>query len=173
MNIKIYKIKSNTIKKIIFSKFIDKRGSFQRIFCKRDLKKIRFNLKQINLAKNLKAKTFRGFHFQKKNKENKIITVLKGKIIFYAININIISKNYLKVFKTEMSEDSNFGLYIPKNFATAYFTLKPMTEIIYYMSNYYYSNDTNGINYKDPKIKIKLPYQPKLISEKDKNWKFL
>ena len=130
-------------------------------------------MKQINLAKNLKTGTFRGFHYQKKHKENKIIIILKGKIIFYAINIKKFSKNYLKVFKIQISEKNNFGLYIPKNFATAYFTLKPMTEILYYMSDYYYYNDGYGINYKDPKIKIKLPYKPKLISEKDKNWKFL
>jgi dTDP-4-dehydrorhamnose 3,5-epimerase len=173
MNIKIHKIKSNSIKKIIFNRFLDKRGYFQRIFCKRELKKIKFHLKQINLVKNLKAKTFRGFHYQKKNKEDKIIILLKGKIIFYAVNINKLSKNYLKIFKIQISENSNFGLYIPGNFATAYFTLKPMTEIIYYMSNYYYNNDAYGINYKDPKIKIKLPCQPKLISTKDENWKFL
>lgn len=167
MNIKLIQTPLKDIKKIVYSKFIDNRGSFQRLFCNKELKKLKFKVKQINLSINLKKNTFRGFHYQNKNKEKKIIKVLKGSLIFYVLNINKYSSDYLKSFKIKISEKDNFGLYISDCYATAYFTTEKNTQIIYLMNNYYNPKYAKVINYKDPKIKIKLPRKPFVISKKD------
>jgi len=172
MDIKIVKTPLNDIHKIVYSKFSDKRGSFQRLFCNSKLNKFKFNIKQINLSKNIKSNTFRGFHYQSKFKEKKIIKVLKGSLIFYVINIDKFSKDYSKSLSFRISENNNFSLYISDKFATAYFTTKPNTHILYLMNNYYMPKFAKGINYKDPRFKIKLPNKPKVISKKDLNWNF-
>ena len=41
------------------------------------------------------------------------------------------------------------------------------------MGNYYAPKYSQGINYKDPKLKIRLAYKPKVISKKDRNLNFL
>ena len=146
MQFKIVQIKINEIYKIVYNKFIDKRGSFQRLFCNKDFGKLKFNLKQINLSKNKTKGTFRGLHYQSKLKEKKIIKVLKGEIILYLVNINLKSKNYLKMKKIKISEKDNFLIYVTKDYATAYFTLKNNTEILYFMSNYYSPKHSKGIN---------------------------
>lgn len=171
MKLKLIKIKINEIYKIVYNKFVDKRGSFQRLFCNKDIEKLKFSLKQINLSKNKTKGTFRGLHYQSKFKEKKIIKVLKGEVIFYLLNINLNSKDYLKMKKIKISEKDDFLIYVTKDYATAYFTLKKNTEILYFMSNYYSPKHSKGINYKDPKIKLKLPFEPKVISKKDKEWK--
>ena len=173
MKIKIIKTPLKDINKIVYSKFVDTRGSFQRLFCDIKLKKLKFKVKQINLSTNSKKNTFRGFHYQKKHKEKKIIKVLKGSLVFYVLNINKYSSDYLNTFKIKISDKDNFGLFISDYYATAYFTTKKNTQILYLMNNYYNPKDSRGINFKDPKIKIKLPRKPYVISKKDENWDYI
>ena len=52
-------------------------------------------------------------------------------------------------------------------------TLSKNTELLYLMSNFYSPGSAMGIKYNDPKIKIKWPKKPKIISPKDKNLKTL
>ena len=173
MNLHLKKTSCKQINKLIYSQFKDNRGEFLRIFCQKTLKEIKFKIKQINISKNPKIGTFRGFHFQNIYREAKIFNVLKGEVFFYAINLDKKNKNYLKKAKFKMSEKSGFAIHVPKHFATAFFTLKSNTEILYLMDNYYKPKYAKGINYNDPKIKIKLPSKPKIISEKDKNWTYI
>ena len=81
---------SNGLKLIKFKKNKDNRGSFTRIFCKEIFlkNKIFKNLNQINLSQNLKAGTFRGFHYQKNPYgEAKVITCLSGKIFLCLLDV--------------------------------------------------------------------------------------
>mgnify|MGYP000891422947 CR=1 FL=1 len=173
MNLHLKKTYYKEINKLCYSQFKDNRGEFLRIFCEKTLKQTKFKIKQINISKNPIKGTFRGFHFQNTFGESKIFNVLKGEVYFYVINIKKENKNYLKGAKFKISEKSRFAIQVPKHFATAFFTLKPNTEILYLMNNYYKPKYAKGINYNDPKIKIKLPSKPKIISDKDKNWRFI
>ena len=62
--------------------------------------------------------------------------------------------------KIKISEKDDFLIYVTKDYACM-FTLKKNTEILYFMSNYYSPKHSKGINYKDPKIKLKLPFEPR------------
>lgn len=164
----IFLIKSKKLK--------DNRGFFLRGFCKKILKnnRLNFNIKQINFSYNQQKYTLRGFHYQKKPYgENKIIKCVNGSVMLVLLNIDSKSKNYLNHKKIFLSEkDSNF-VYISKNYATAFITLKPRTLVVYYMSNYYKVKKSFGIKYNDPKLRIKWPIKPKIISKKDNNFKLL
>ena len=173
MNLYLKKTSYKEINKLIYSKFKDNRGEFLKIFSQKTLKQINFKIKEINISKNPTKGTFRGFHFQNIYGESKIFHVLKGEVYFFAINLKKKNKSYLKLAKFKISEKSGFAIHVPKHFATAFFTLKSNTEILYLMNNYYKPRYAKGINYSDPKIKIKLPFKPKIISEKDKNWSFI
>ncbi len=63
-------LKTNIIDcyKLNFNKKNDKRGSFQRSFCKKTLKKekINFEIKQSNISINTNKYTLRGFHYLRK-----------------------------------------------------------------------------------------------------------
>ena len=52
-------------------------------------------------------------------------------------------------------------------------TISKNTELLYLMSNFYNPSSAMGIKYNDPKIKIKWPKKPKIISLKDKSLKAL
>ena len=161
----------NKIKLIKLKKHTDKRGLFRRIFCKRIFKKINsfIDVKQINLSTNPKKGTLRGLHYQKGNfSEKKIIFCTKGKLFFVALNIDPKSKNYLKYESFTLNEKDDFALFVDNKYATGSLTLSKNTELLYLMSNFFNPESARGIKYNDPKIKIKWPMKPLIISSKDK-----
>ena len=105
-------MKNNQIPKIIKSKiYKDKRGSLKEIFKSKDYnKKFKFFL-LVSSKKNV----FRGFHFQKPKQQEKLVVVVKGKIIDYCIDLRKKSKTFGKVFKFTLKEKS--VLLVPKGFA--------------------------------------------------------
>ena len=154
----------------------DDRGVFRRSFCEKEFKEygINFGVKQGNISENYKKHTIRGFHYQVRPfSEDKIITCAKGEIFVVLININKKSKHYLKHLKIRLDEKLNKSLLISKNCASAFLTLKKNTLVFYYMSNFYKKRKDLGIRYNDPKLKINWPYKPKVISNRDKNFKDL
>ena len=152
--------------------FKDKRGYFSRDFCKKDLKKIKFEIKQINFSFNKIKHTLRGFHYNKKPyEEGKIISCISGKIFNVCIDLRKKSKTYLKVFSTTLSDQNMFSVIVPKGFANAYLTLEDNTKVLYYMDRFYKRNKGLGIKYNDKFFSIKWPHKPKKISKKDLSFK--
>ena len=84
-------MKKIKIPKIIKSKLHkDKRGSLKEIFRSKDYnKKFKFFL-LVSSKKNV----FRGFHFQKRKQQEKLVLVVKGKIIDYCIDLRKNSKTF-------------------------------------------------------------------------------
>lgn len=164
------------MKIIQLNKNIDKRGVFKRLFCTKEFisRKINVKIKQINISTNNTKHTLRGLHYQLGRwAEDKIIYCTKGKLFFVALNIDKKSKNYLK-YKTEIIEEFDDKIiFINKNNATGFLTLQKNTEIIYFMTNFYNEKSANGILYNDPKINIKWPFKPVIISKKDRSFKKL
>ena len=161
---------------IYHKKNYDNRGFFMRSFCDKELKKvgINFKIRQTNLSYNKKNLTLRGFHFQKSPySEDKIISCLKGKLLLVLVDLNKKSPTYLNHIKIVLSENLNKSVLVSKKCATAFLTLRSNTLVSYYMSNYYKKNKGCGINYQDPKLKIKWTKKPKVISKRDENFLFL
>ncbi len=64
-------------------RYFDKRGFFQELFLQKN-----FKTKSIFTAIAFSKKNvIRGMHFQQKNKQTKIITVLSGKILDVSVNL--------------------------------------------------------------------------------------
>ena len=170
---KILKTKFKGTFLIKHKKNVDKRGYFVRDFCIHTLKKkkITFNIKQTNFSFNKSIATLRGFHYQKKPySESKIISCVKGKLLLVLLNVNTKSKDYLKHAKFILEESDNKSVLISNECATAFLTLKKNTLALYYMSDFYKKDKGTGIRFNDPKLNIKWPIKPKIISARDKNF---
>ena len=154
----------------------DQRGYFQRLFCKKIFNKLNISKKivQINESFSKKKGTVRGLHFQKsKSAEIKILRCVSGSLINVIVDTRRNSKTYLKHIKIKLSSKNNFMTYIPQGFANGIQTLEKNTKLVYFVSNYYNPKLEVGLNLFDPKLKIRLPLKPSVITKKDKNWKFL
>ena len=143
----------------------DNRGILRETFNNKILKK-KFIFEYCTTSKK---NVFRGFHFQKKNKQAKYVNVVKGKILDLAIDLRRKSKTFGKVFSIILSKNNALGLYIPAGFAHAYFSYENENIIYYKLDNYYNPKFEFGIDFNDPTLDIKLPRVKIKISKKDRN----
>ena len=112
---------------------IDLRGSLRETFNKRILNKS-FVFEYCTTSK---ANALRGFHFQYKFQQAKFVSVLKGKILDYVIDLRKNSKTFGKTFKIVLSDKNCLSLFIPEGFAHAYFSFEKENIIYYKLTNFY------------------------------------
>ena len=142
--------------------YYDKRGYLQEIYLKKNLKK-NFKFSLITFSRR---NVFRGFHFQSKNQQVKLIYLVKGSILDIVIDLRRKSKNFGKAYRFKLREKNI--LYIPKGFAHGFLTLSAENVLLYYMTNYRDAKNENGIVWNDKNLKIKFPVKKLIISKKDK-----
>lgn len=153
--------------------FKDTRGNFRRHFCKKEFKNagIKIDVAQGNVSESLTKGTLRGFHYKKgKSKETKVLSCLRGSIFHVAIDLRKKSKTYLKSFSRVIDSRTCESIIIPPNCANAILTLSHNTVLHYYMGDYFESKKYTGIRFDDPFFKIKWPFKPNIINDRDKNY---
>ena len=142
----------------------DLRGSLRETFRKEIIK---WDNLIFDYATVSKKNVLRGFHFQHKFQQAKFVSVLKGKIIDYVIDLRKKSKTFGKIYKIELSEKNCKSLYIPEGFAHAYFSCSNLNIIYYKLSNYYKPKFESGIIWNDKYFNVKWPKKRPLVSKKD------
>ena len=142
--------------------YYDKRGYLQEIYLKKNLKK-NFKFSLITFSRR---NVFRGFHFQSKNQQVKLIYLVKGSILDIVIDLRRRSNNFGKAYRFKLREKNI--LYIPKGFAHGYLSLSAENVLLYYMTNDRDAKNENGIVWNDKNLKIKFPVKKLIISKKDK-----
>jgi len=154
------------IPKIIKTKcYSDSRGYLQEIYLKKSYKKdFKFSL-----ITSSKKNVFRGFHFQTKKQQVKLLYLVKGKILDIVIDLRKKSKTFGRAFKFKLKEKNI--LYIPKGFAHGYLSLANESILIYYMTNYRDYKSESGIKWNDKDLKVHFPNKNLNISKKDKKLK--
>ena len=161
---KIISTKIKDIKKIKTKIFRDKRGFFKEVEKNKILKK-KFIFDCFSYSKK---NTLRGMHLQKRKSQAKIITVVQGKILDVVVDLRKNSKTYGKHFSIEISQNSNYSLYIPEKFAHGFLCLSKECAVYYKCSNYRDKNSEKTIKWDDKDLKIKWPITKPLLSKKDK-----
>tara|TARA_Y100000590_G_scaffold374366_1_gene438685 strand:- start:9992 stop:10528 length:537 start_codon:yes stop_codon:yes gene_type:complete len=165
---KIINTKFEGLKIIQQKKHGDQRGYLRETFRK---KIIKWDELIFDYATTSKKNVLRGFHFQSKFKQAKFVSVLKGKILDYVIDLRRKSKTFGKSFRIELSEKNCKSLYIPEGFAHAYYSFSKLNIIYYKLSNYYYPEYEDGILWNDKFLKARWPIKKPVVSKKDKKLK--
>ncbi len=149
----------------------DERGKFRRHFCQKSLVEqgIDFTVAQANISENTSKWTLRGFHFQHSpHQEQKILTVLSGRIFNVTVDLRPESPTFLRHICRYFSALDRVSLLIPAGTANAFLTCEDNTLVHYYMSEYFAPDSYAGFHYLDPFLSIKWPHQPINISERDR-----
>ena len=161
---KIIKTKIKGLLILKTSIFKDKRGFFKEVEKNKILKK-KFIFDCFSYSKK---NTLRGMHLQIKKSQAKIITVVQGKILDVVVDLRKNSKTYGKHFSIEISQKSNFSLYIPEKFAHCFISLSNECAIYYKCTNYRDKNSETTIKWDDKNLNIQWPIKKPLLSKKDK-----
>tara|TARA_B100000963_G_scaffold98565_2_gene85134 strand:- start:616 stop:1128 length:513 start_codon:yes stop_codon:yes gene_type:complete len=161
---KILNTKFKDLKIIKLNSYKDKRGElYFGIILKKFKKKFIYDYTSVS-----KKNVFRGFHYQSKNKQGKIISVFKGSIIDCVIDLRKKSKTYKKNFKILLSSKNKKSLYIPPGFAHGYYVKENNTIVNCKQTKYYSSKYEKVIIWNDKNLKINWKFKNPILSNKDK-----
>jgi len=149
-------------------KYYDDRGFLIDLSISK-LKMLKLNFKpQQTLIVESKNGVIRGMHSQRKVKQNKLITVLNGKILDVVVDINVNSKNYGKVKYFNLTNASNKSLFVPDGYLHGYQVLSKRATVCYNIDGIYDQKNQITIHPFDPDLKIKwVKPRQGLISKKD------
>lgn len=156
---------------IEIEKLEDERGFFGRSWCVNEMNEhgINVNIKQANVSFNKLKGTLRGMHFQKRPfQEAKLVRCSRGSIFDVIIDLRKDSPTYKQWISVELSQENYKMLYVPEDFAHGFITLEDNSEVNYLMTEIFVPGAGATIRWNDPMFKIQWPFEPTVISDKDR-----
>ena len=161
---KIEETKLKGVFKVFIEKFEDSRGCIVNLFNNKDY---HFNQEKLTIShKNV----LRGLHSDTIN--DKLIYCLRGKFFLVVVNYDKKSEQYLQKVEFEIGEDSNYAVFVPKNFLNGHYCMMNNTYFYYKWSNGYVEPEKQiSIKWNSPSLKIKWPliYNVPIVSDRDNN----
>jgi len=118
-----------------------------------------------------KKGTVRGIHYQLPPKaQSKLVRVIKGKVLDFAIDLRKSSPTFLKFVGYELSEDNQHLMYIPSGFGHVFLVLSESAEFHYKCDDFYSPEHERSIIWNDPDLQLPWPSHAEeiaLLSPKD------
>ena len=142
----------------------DKRGFLREVYMRKNFKK-NFIFDYYSLSKK---NTIKGLHFQMGKPQDKLIIILKGKIIDYCLDLRKNSKTFLNLFKINLSSKKGDALFVPAGFAHGYRAIDKENLVLYKNTEYRDIKSEMGIDIFDKQLSLKLNKNRLISSKKDK-----
>ena len=125
----------------------DHRGSFFKPYSYEELTQYDINIKEVFYSYSRKN-VIRGMHFQiPPFDQEKIVNVVKGKIIDVLLDLRIKSDSYGKFISIELTQNDGKSVYIPKGIAHGFLSISSYTIVLYMVNSKYSPNHDGGIRY--------------------------
>ena len=148
----------------------DARGSFERLFCARELAGVLEgrHIVQINHSRTAAVGAIRGLHFQRPpHAEMKLVRCLRGRVWDVAVDLRADSPTFLRWHAEELSPDNHRMLVIPEGCAHGFQVLAPDSELLYLHTAYYTPEAEGGVRHDDPALGIRWPLPVTDLSPRD------
>ena len=144
---------------------VDNRGSLAYVY---DENIDDFKALETRIYSMPKEGTFFGIHYREESSPmTKFVTVIKGRGMDYVIDLRKESPTYLQWESIELSEENAIAVLVPAGIGHAFISLQNDTMQFYSVDRSGNNALSDRINYKDPKIGLKLPIPVSEISDYD------
>ena len=149
--------------------FKDDRGYFFESFNINDFERLGLPTKfvQDNQAFSQKG-TLRGFHYQLKHPQGKLVRTVQGEVFDVAVDIRVGSPTFGRAVGTILSDTNNKIMFVPEGFAHAYLVLSKEALFQYKCTEVYHPEDEYGIIWNDQELNIGWPIKVPVLSIKDR-----
>ncbi len=154
----------------------DERGFFARTFCAQAFADagLETPVAQMALSHNLKKGTLRGLHVIPEDiGEAKLVRCVRGAAYDVAADLRRGSQTFGQWIARELSADNYLALFLPKGVAHGFLTLTDTTELAYQFSEFHRPGVETGIRWDDPDIAVDWPFDPEVMSARDRDLPFL
>jgi len=148
----------------------DNRGFFTEIFNNQNFKEagLPTEFAQDNHSRSAPG-VIRGLHFQRLPKQDKILGVIRGRILDVVVDIRPDSPTFGKFHAQELSDKNGTLLWIPSGFAHGFLVLgDEPADILYKVTGFYNRDTEGGIRYDDGELNIPWGVKNPMVSERDK-----
>jgi dTDP-4-dehydrorhamnose 3,5-epimerase len=160
------------IKIIKPARFSDERGFFSETYNAARFAEhgLTFEFVQDNHSYSVSKGVVRGLHFQTApHAQTKLVRVVRGAIFDVAVDLRLGSPTYGRHVSAIISADEWNQILVPAGFAHGLCTLKPHTEVLYKVTDFYSRSHDAGIRWDDPELRIDWPVtrEAAVVSAKD------
>jgi len=125
---------------------------------------------EVAAAHNLVAGTLRGLHYQvAPATDAKVVCCTRGRLFDVAVDLRPGSPGFGAWQSFELDADNPRALFVPAGCAHGYLTLEPDTDLLYIIGASYCEDLQRGVRWDDPTLNITWPFEPHVLSERDKN----
>lgn len=149
----------------------DARGFFARSWSQQEFAElgIEASLVECNISFNKAKGTLRGMHYQAEpHGQAKVVRCTRGAIFDVIIDLRPDSATFKQWVGFELTAQNHLMLYIPRQFAHGFQTLRDQTEVFYQMSSYYVPESSKGVRWDDPAFGIEWPPAERIIIDRDR-----
>lgn len=109
----------------------------------------------------------RGLHYQLIQPQDKLVTVVQGKVLDVAVDIRLGSPHFGEAVAVELSDENGWQLFVPKGFAHGFCVLSETVIFHYKCSDSYCPAGERGVLWSDPALGIAWPSMTATLSQKD------
>lgn len=121
-----------------------------------------------------KKGTLFGIHFQGEPKaQQKMIRLVSGAGIDYAVDLRPESPTYKKWFKTELSAENKMQILIPRGFGHLFYSSTDNALMIFQIDQSFDKKLSRQISYRDPEINLDIKDRKFILAPKDESAPFL
>lgn len=113
-----------------------------------------------------RAGAVRGLHFRVGVGQEKLVWVVRGRILDVVLDIRRGSPTFGTWTSVELSADNHHQLYIPAGFAHGFVALED-AEVQYLLSDCYRPELERGVSWRDPSLALPWPGTGAVLSDRD------
>lgn len=111
--------------------------------------------------------TLRGLHFQQRQPQGKLVSVVRGRVYDVAVDIRPGSPTRGQWHAEVLDDENHHQFYLPPGFAHGFQVLSDVADFAYKCTDYYAPDDQHGIRWNDPDLNIPWPVATPTLSPKD------
>jgi dTDP-4-dehydrorhamnose 3,5-epimerase len=151
--------------------FTDERGYFLETFQARKYIEagITAPLVQDNLSGS-RGGVLRGLHYQVRQPQGKLVSVLVGKIFDVAVDLRRSSPTFGKWVGEYLCAEDRRQMWVPAGFAHGFYVVSPWAEVAYKVTDFYSPESERTLRWDDPAVAVQWPLAgngPPTLSPKD------
>ena len=153
--------------------FEDERGFFLERYNKRDFAEVTgldVEFVQDNHSRSKKG-VLRGLHYQIKQAQGKLVSVLVGEIFDVAVDLREGSGTFGRWAGFKLSASSRQMAWIPPGFAHGFLVLSDAAEVLYKATDFYAPEHERTLLWNDSKVGVAWPMEDgtdPILAEKDR-----
>jgi dTDP-4-dehydrorhamnose 3,5-epimerase len=152
---------------------VDDRGFFARAFAKEEFAAhgLPSEFPHHSMSRNTRAATLRGLHYNAAPlREAKLVRCTRGAVWDVVVDLRLGSPTWLRWSAVALTAERGEALLIPEGLAHGFITLADSCDVYYQLSRTYAPEAARGLRWNDPRLGIRWPQAPVVISERDRNF---